>query len=86
MAMSDRNRPQRQTGSSRRPADPMNVTTGGLEGWTMAIVAGGASILGVVGFVYLLSGLNLMTTAFFAIDIGIFLVFSLVVMYLTGAL
>lgn len=86
MAMSDRNRPQRQTGSSRRPADPMNVTTGGLEGWTMAIVAGGASILGVVGFVAAFSGFHPVAIGATLGGIGLFLAFALVIMYLTGAL
>lgn len=81
------NRPERHnSGPSRRPADPMNVPTRGLEGWRMAIVAGGASILGILVFVAIFSGFEPLAIAAAAAGIGLFLGFALVVMYLTGAL
>ncbi len=64
----------------------MNVTTGCLEGWRRELVAGGASIPGVVGFITIFSGFHPVAIGATLGGIGLFLAFALVIMYLTGAL
>ena len=64
----------------------MNVTMAGLEGWRKELVAGGASILGVVDFVAAFSGFYPVVIGATLGGIGLFLSFAHVIMYLTGAL
>ena len=64
----------------------MGAPAAGLEGWRAAVVAGGAGLLTVLLFVAVLSGFDVEFTAIVGGAIAAFLLFSLAVMWVTGAI
>lgn len=77
---------KRWSRSRRQPIDPMAAPARGIKGWRMAVVAGGASFLGIVLFGFIASGFEPLMAGMVIAVAGVFLGFCLIVMYLTGAL